>query len=191
MKQFFFSQTPDHAIVAYLVKRYFEVAGKPLGRTILQKLCYLSKANGVPVSLHFEIHHYGPFSVDLFRVTDALLVDSVIQDQNPEPSQSSYVSGPTCDAVLRRQRSVIRKQKKVLDQIVGLFQGMSPTQMELITTTHYISCSGRSFGKVKKENIIDTVFRIKGGKFTRPQIKTTFEVLESAGLLTWSPRSTA
>src|SRR5437762_8697011 len=90
-----------HAVVAYLVKRYNELAQGTLGRTILQKLCYFAKANGVPLRFRFEIYHYGPFSQEIFEVTEDLLVDDVISDASNVPGKSRYVPAENCDTVLK------------------------------------------------------------------------------------------
>lgn len=190
MKRTYFSESPTHAVVAYFVDKYNQLGQNALGRTALQKLCYFSKARGVPLSFSFEIHHYGPFSVDLFRVTDELIADRVIEDQFPNLAQSAYTPGPLCRSLLNRQRSKIKKYGKTLDRIVELFQGMPASQLELITTIHYIYCSQRLSRKPKKNEVVNSVFRIKRPKFSRLEIDRTFQMLNNAKLLTWSPQKT-
>lgn len=182
----------DHAMVAYLIKKYYEVSRRSLGRTILQKLCYLSKANGVPLSLYFDIHHYGPFSVDLFRITDDLLAYNIIRDESEQPAAASqYIPGSRCDELLRRHRVGLKKYEKTLDTIVNLFSGLMPSQLELLTTIHYIYCSLDLTGTPKRRSVINTVYKIKGDRFTRGDMRKTYNALENAGLLTWSPKQPA
>src|SRR5713226_8941890 len=108
MDKISFSNTPDHGLVAFLVEKYHGMQDSPrLGRTILQKLCYLSKARGVPFLLHFDMHHYGPFSAELFSITEDLLADGVISDQSPDKSASQYTPGPACKMLLKKQKTLI------------------------------------------------------------------------------------
>jgi uncharacterized protein YwgA len=191
MERISFSNSPDHALVAYLVKKYNDIEDRPpLGRTILQKLCYLAKARGVPLSLQFDIHHYGPFCAELLSVTGDLIADGVISDQNPDPSCSRYVPGPVCDQVLRKQKTHLGKNKSVLNQIIGLFGEMSAQELELITTIHYVSCATKVRGKSNRDSVVSTVFEIKKGKFSRQAVRSMFDELNRADLLTWIPRVT-
>jgi len=182
----------DHAIVAYLIKKYSDVAHRSLGRTILQKLCYLSRANGVPLSLYFDIHHYGPFSVDLFRITDDLLAYDIVKDESAQPAAASqYIPGSRCGELLRRHRVGLKKYETTLDTIVNVFSGLMPSQLELLTTIHYIYCSLDLAGTPKRGSVINTVYKIKGDRFTREDMRKTYNALENAGLLTWSPKQPA
>ena len=190
MRRIYFSQNPTHAVVAYLVSKYNDVNQVTLGRTTLQKLCYLSKAQGVPLSLSFDIHHYGPFSVDLFRVTDELIADKIIEDRIDDPAQSAYAAGARCISLLRQQRRKFRNHERTLDRIVNLFRGMSASKLELITTTHYIYCSQKVFKTPIRKQVVDSVFKIKKRKFSRQEISETFQALKHANLLTWAPKRT-
>lgn len=187
MSKLCFSNSSDHALTAYLVKNYNQMTNRPLGRTILQKLCYLAKAKGIPFSFSFDIYHYGPFAADLFSLTEDLISDQIVLDESADRSISKYVPGPACDQLLAQKRTKLTKHKNGLNQIIDIFRGMSPQQLELITTVHYIYCSGRGFGNPKKESVIKTVFQIKKGKFPVDTIRTTFDALNQAGLLNWKP----
>lgn len=190
MERVSFSNSTDHALVAYLVKKYNEAENGPaLGRTILQKLCYLGRAQGVPFTFQFDIHHYGPFCAELFSVAGDLVADRVICDQNSDLSYSRYVPGPACDQLLRKKKSYWTSSKAVLDQIVGLFGERSAQELELITTIHYVYCAAGFRGKSNREFVVSTVLEVKKGKFSRHVIRSMFEELDASGLLTWNPRS--
>jgi hypothetical protein len=185
-----FSNTPDHGMVASLIEKYSEMGDMPrLGRTTLQKLCYLAKARGIPFSLNFDINHYGPFSVQLFSVTDDLIADGVISDRQVDAAEFQYMPGPSCKALLKKQRLLLSKQEPRLKGIVRFFQGMPQQELELVTSIHYIYCSQKLFRSPKGKNVINMVFEIKKGKFTRAVIKSRFSALDKAGLLRWSPKT--
>jgi uncharacterized protein YwgA len=191
MERISFSNSSDHGLVAFLVKQYNSVDNAPvLGRTILQKLCYLAKARGVPFSLNFEMHHYGPFCADLFSITDDLIADGIISDHGDDKSSFRYAPGPACQSLLKKQQTVLKRERSKLNNVVAFFRDMPPSELELITTIHYIYCSEKILRSPKKDSVINTVFEIKKGKFTRDTVKSRFESLDKAGLLTWSPKVT-
>lgn len=188
MERVSFSNSPDHALVAYLVKKYNEAENGPaLGRTILQKLCYLARAQGVPFTFQFDIHHYGPFCAELFSVAGDLIADRVICGQNSDFSSSRYVPGPACEQLLRRKKTFLEKSKTTLDQMVSQFGEMSTQELELITTIHYVYCAAGFRGKSKREFVVNTVRDIKRDKFPRNVIRSMFDELDKSRLLAWNP----
>jgi hypothetical protein len=174
-----------HACVAYLVKRYNEAGEKNLGRTILQKLCYFSKANGVPLPFRFEMHHYGTFCQEIFDVTDNLLVDDVIQDQAPGQGWSTYVPGPSCDVLLAMAEKELQKHRVRLDRVVQTFSLLDPPQMELVSTIHYVHSSYREWHgeRPPKNEVVRAVLEIKQGKFPEDSVSRVYDILMAAGLL--------
>ncbi|SRR5712692_1289032 len=186
-----FSNTPDHGMVASLIAKYSGMGDMPrLGRTTLQKLCYLAKARGVPFSLNFDINHYGPFSVQLFSITDDLIADGVISDRQVGAAEFQYAPGPSCTTLLKKQKSLLSKEEPRLNGIVRFFQGIPHQELELVTSIHYIYCSQKLFRSPKEKTVINMVFEIKKGKFRRDVIKSRFLALDRAGLLQWSPKTT-
>jgi len=178
-------------MVASLIEKYSGMGDMPrLGRTTLQKLCYLAKARGVPFSLNFDINHYGPFSVQLFSITDDLIADGVISDRQIGIAEFQYIPGPSCNALLKKQKLLLSKQEPRLNGVVRFFQGMPHQELELLTSIHYIYCSQKLFRSPKEKAVINTVFGIKKGKFSRDVIKSRFLALNKAGLLQWSPKTT-
>lgn len=190
MDKISFSNTPDHGLVAFLVDKYHASQDRPrLGRTTLQKLCYLSKAKGVPFSLNFDIQHYGPFSAELFAITDDLIADGVISDHSESRQSSQYEPGPACKLLLKKQESMLNKEKSRLNQIISFLREVPPQELELVTTIHYIYCTQKMFRTPEKKRVVKIVLEIKKGKFKREIIESSFHALHNAGLLTWSPRT--
>lgn len=191
MERINFSKSPDHGLVAFLVKEYNSFNNAPsLGGTILQKLCYMAKAKGVPFSLDFEIHHYGPFSSELFSITDDLIADNVISDESRDKSSSNYGPGPACQTLLKKQKGMLNRERTKLNDVLAVFRGIPTPELELMTTIHYIYCSERALRNVKKDYVIKSVFEIKKGKFTRDLVRSRYEALHRAGLLTWFSKAT-
>jgi uncharacterized protein len=179
------SNDSTHALVAYLVKRYNEVSNNTLGRIILQKLCYFAKASGVQLQFQFEIYHYGPFSQEIFDVTDDLKVDGVITDSSEDLGKSAYVEGPNCRNLLQAFDQSLAKNKPKLDRVAIMFSKLNPSQMELVSTVHYIHNSYRVWFKNSpiKKNVVQSVVRIKGKKFPKEDVSQVFDMLVEARLI--------
>lgn len=71
----------EDALVAYTIKKWTEASQIPLGRTIIQKICYFLKSVGVPFNFTYELYNYGPFSFELYDKMDELIADEVIIDE--------------------------------------------------------------------------------------------------------------
>src|SRR5574340_283501 len=154
------------ALVAYLIGRYRDVSPYKLGRTILQKLCYFAEASGVPLGFRFGMYHYGPFSVDVFRSVDALLLDDVIKDGSDDPARSEYEPGENWKFLLESFSHDLGGYKEVLDTVAKMFCKLDPSQMELVSTIHYVHNSHREWSRAapSKEEVVDSVLDIKKGK---------------------------
>ncbi len=184
-EQIFFADKVADALLAYLIKSYTETSSKTLGRTILQKLCYFAKASGVPLPFRFEIYHYGPFSQEIFYRTEDLLLDGVIEDRSSGPGQSNFVPGPNVDSFLNRFGEAISQHETNLKRIATMFSRLDPSQMELVSTIHYIHSSySQWFKKMpSRESVVGSVFELKGHKFTRRAVERAYDILREAGLL--------
>jgi uncharacterized protein YwgA len=183
--QFNLANDLTHAFVAYLVGRYNDVSGNKLGRTILQKLCYFAEASGVPLGFRFGIYHYGPFSQEVFRTVDALLVDDVIEDALDDPAKSDYKRGGNWRPFVESFDAELTIYKATLDTVAATFSQVDPSEMELVSTIHYIHNSYREWSKKAppKEEVVDAVLNIKKAKFDREYIRKVYDILSKAGLL--------
>jgi uncharacterized protein len=180
-----FSRDATDALVAYLISYYNESSPKSLGRTILQKLCYFAKASGVPFPFRFEIYHYGPFSQEIFDAADRLQWDAVIEDRSGDPGRSEYVTGPNLDFLLDRFSGAVEKYKGNLERVAKMFSQLNPSQMELVSTIHYIYASHREWFKVSpsREDVVESVLRVKGEKFDKATVEYFYDAVSQASLL--------
>lgn len=181
----FFADEASDALLAYLIKSYTEKSNEILGRTILQKLCYFAKASGVPFPFRFEIYHYGPFSQEIFNSTENLLLDGVIEDHSSDRGKSNFVPGPNFDAFLDRSTETVRQYDGKLQRVATMFSHLDPSQMELVSTIHYIHSSYSEWFKKAppKESVVGSVFELKGHKFIRQAVEKAYDILTEAGLL--------
>ena len=174
-----------NALVACLIKNYKDASWRTLGRTILQKLCYFAEASGVPLAFRFEIYHYGPFSQEIFDRTDELLAEGVIEDKSGDPGQSNYVPGPNFDSYLAQFGDVIKQYETNLNRVAVMFSQLDPSQMELISTIHYMHSSHVQWFKSvpSRDSVVKSVLQVKGSKFGTGTVERAYDILSEARLL--------
>jgi uncharacterized protein len=183
--QIFYEHRASEALVAQLIKTYKDVSSRTLGRTILQKLCYFAQASGVPLPYQFEIYHYGPFSQEIFYTMENLLLDGIIEDRASDSGQSNYFPGPALELFIDRFSDTVRQFNTDLRRVATMFSRLDPSQMELISTIHYIHSSRREWCKEvpSKEFVVSSVLQVKGDKFSKGTVEGAYGVLREAKLL--------
>lgn len=174
-----------NALVACLIKNYKDVSWRTLGRTILQKLCYFAEASGVPLAFRFEIYHYGPFSQEIFDKTEELLADRVIEDRSGDPGQSNYIPGPNFDSYLSQFGDAIKQYEPSLKRVAVMFSQLDPSQMELVSTIHYMHSSYVQWFKnvPSRDGVVMSVLQVKGSKFSKGAVERAYDILSEARLL--------
>lgn len=157
-----------------------------LGRTALQKLVYFSKAVGVPIPCSFEIYNFGPYSEDVTRSVTYLLGDDALDDVSPNPTKySSYRTGTNANQFEPRFTSETARYRSLIDSIVGVLAGSSPSDLELVATLHFVNSKlkGLVGRRPSEAAIVGEFHSIKGTKFSLEKIKTWYDWLEMSKLL--------
>lgn len=183
--QSFFADKIADALVACLIKSYTEASNRTLSRTMLQKLCYFAKASGAPLPFRFEIYHYGPFSQEIFYRTEDLLLDGVIEDRSSDPAQANFVPGANLVPFLNRFCETIKQHEAKLKLVAVTFSRLDPSQMELVSTIHYIHSSYSGWFKriPSRDTVVTSVFQLKERKFTKQTVERAYDILNDATLL--------
>ncbi|MBI5695105.1 MAG: hypothetical protein HZC51_05090 [Nitrospirae bacterium] len=183
--QFLFSDNTSAAYVTYMVKRYNEISTVPLGRTILQKLCYFAKHSGVPLKYDFEIYNYGPYSQELYSEVDDFKVDDLLVDTSKDNKSSKYKPGKNADALIKKYQARIDMYKERMDIIIHLFKKIDSNDFELYATLHYLYTSLKSYYSQPPElaELITKFKEIKGKKFSNSQIEGAYKELLRVGLV--------
>lgn len=176
--------TLNDAIIAYVVKKWNEKSRIPLGRTLIQKICYFLKAQGVPINYDFDIYQYGPYSQELyFRLSD-LIADGIIDDQSAESSHSEYVIGKTFDELVKKFSIDLKKYAPQIDELIDLFKEKGPSAMEILATIHYIKTALERYYHTapEKEIVVNRVYAIKGNRFKKEDIAKGYDFLSRTRL---------
>jgi uncharacterized protein YwgA len=186
----------DDAIVAYIVKRWNECSGVPLGRTIIQKLCYFVKSKGVPLDYDFDMYHYGPYSQDLYYRMDDMTADRVVIDGkahsyanigNVKAGSSKYVPGDNVEELLNIYNKDLNNYRETIDSVIEVFSEFDHTSLELLSTIHYFQTTLSSYYNkpAEKDEVIMKVKNAKGDKFKDDLISRAYDSLKGAGIFEW------
>jgi uncharacterized protein YwgA len=188
MRGFRFSTTKDAAFLAYIAKRWFDLTGKGPGRTQLQKLCYFSKAKGIPFTFEFVLYRFGPFSQEIYNSTDSLILDGVLLDQRREATWShQYIPGDLMEEFISQNWETIVNHKADLDLVVESLEGLDPQSLELISTIHYARRGLKDYydNEPTKDEVVELAYKAKKAKFAKKVIAEVYEILLKNGLLGW------
>jgi len=184
--------TRDDALLACVVSKWSELNEKagagerPLGRVLTQKLCYFLRAKGVPMSFRFRLCHYGPYSQPLYYRMYDLVQDRLIADESSDRHRySDYRPTSATRALIEEGRGFLRHHEDRIDSVLRMFHGLSPEEVEMLATLHYVHESNlRYHGEAPpREEVVEKVYGYKGGRFEKGLIRSAYDALDGAGLI--------
>jgi uncharacterized protein YwgA len=77
----------------YQLAKIVQWAGTFRSRKRMQKLIFMLQAAGCPLDVEYDLHHYGPYSQDVARLTGELVFEKLlgeISEAHPYGAQYSY-----------------------------------------------------------------------------------------------------
>jgi uncharacterized protein YwgA len=178
--------TSDEALVALIVEEFHKKRRRYLGRTAIQKLCYFAQALGLPLTHHFKVYYYGPFSDELSAAIDMLLASGVLKDASNDPRQySNFKLGPRAVEVLSAQQETVNKYRPTVERVTSALGKLSPQALELLSTLHFIDRRLKAGGasSPSKEVVIKDFRQVKAEKFSNDQINDAYKAMRQAGLI--------
>ena len=145
-----------------IIQKIKHECGENPGKKQLQKLVYLIQAKGVSLGYEYDIHFYGPYSEelshDLLSLCVHCRVDFSVEGQTHKivPFDKEPV-----------EMTLSKDHSAVVDNLIRQYKDISPSELELITTTHFVA---ENLGS-SEEEILAGVKRIKGNKYPERDIK--------------------
>jgi uncharacterized protein YwgA len=161
---------------AFLIDILEEIKGKKA----FQKLVYFGQVLGVPLNHSYKMYYYGPYSETVAEELTLALNNGIIAKNGA----FSFIYGDNLEKVLNDGYDQIADNIKNLEKLIELFGDMSPYDLELYATTHFIDKSQKYlYNNHDKDSIIDIVQKVKGDKFTKNQIDSAYNTLVKWNLL--------
>jgi len=157
-----------------------ELLEKIPGKKAFQKMVYFGQVLGIPLDHSYKMYFYGPYSETVADELASAERNNIISQINA----FCYGPGENSEAVIEQGSDQIIENIDAIEKLVGLFGNMSPLELELYATVHFIDNSQKSlYNNNDKTVIMDVVKRVKGTKFEITQIETAYNELENWGLL--------
>ena len=182
-----FNDTYKDALIVKLVCDWNESSTVPLGRTLIQKLCYFAEAVGVPLGYAFSVYQYGPYSQELYAHIDDMVSAGLVYDRNAANRQkagtSAYAAGEAAAYLLDLHKDALCKDAEAkIRFVVEHFRQKTPRQLELLSTTHYYYAANKSFHRGAdeislKDSTIMNVAEAKKRKFDRSEIEEAYRLI--------------
>jgi len=147
---------------------------KIYGKVALQKTLYFIKEIGVPVEADYFMHIFGPFSLDVasrYRVFTARGILKKVQENCGE----SFVQGENVEEIKKTGQNFLNSYQDKIDFVLDKIGSLSPVELELYATTHYIIKDRIERGQSAGEGeVVRDVKAEKGPKFSEEDIKKSY-----------------
>jgi len=132
----------------------------PVGRTILQKICYLLTEMGVPTGFTFSRGSYGPFSADVKKALHELANRNWLVEK-PLGRMVALSVGPQYERDRSKFAAQIDASRKKIDKAVDLFSRIRTTEQAEEVLTVLYACrqlqQARDTDTVAEQDIYDYV----------------------------------
>lgn len=162
----------EDALILNVLQKWREKFGDDdpiVGRTKLQKVFYFLKAVGAKVNYNYDIYIYGPYSADLTKRINYLVMNSQIKERACGRGYN-YDLGEVDDLLMENG------DDEHIEKTLNLLGEKTPDELELYSTVHFVKYSG---GKNRDyEKTIKEVEILKGNKFDATEIKDAIKFVE-------------
>lgn len=142
----------------YRVAKLVEWAGDLRTRKRLQKVVYLLKAGGCPFDADFTLHHYGPYSHELARLTDEMArTDLLVEVAEPNPMAGQSFSYRLSDKARTQIKQLEREPARPagaaeferFEQLARRLLGEPIPRLEYGATVAYFRSQGRPWDQAR------------------------------------------
>ncbi|MFH1422594.1 MAG: macro domain-containing protein [Planctomycetota bacterium] len=107
-----------------------------IGRTIFQKIAYVSTREGLPTGFKFEAKSFGPFCKEL-KNAETILVNNNLLQEKQRGSMFMVKVGPNYTRVRKNYDSYLSQWAPTIEKITDLFMRLNTAQAEIVATVIY------------------------------------------------------
>ncbi|MEM2742201.1 MAG: DUF4065 domain-containing protein [Nitrososphaeria archaeon] len=121
------------AVISFLVKKMSEkYPSKQIGKTIIQKMMYLIKREGI-VDYTYSMYHYGPYSSEVsseLNLCEALDILAI----NWDPNKGYIISRKEN----KYEKELSKKDKKKIEKIVDKYGRFNAKELSIIASAFFL-----------------------------------------------------
>jgi len=134
----------------------------PVGRTLFQKIAYVSTNEGLPTGLQYQRGSFGPFSGDL-KALEAKLVNNGLLQEERRGKMFMVTVGPNFNRIRQKYSPFFEQWDKTLDKTADLFTRVNTDQAEIIATVLFVSqeLMGERRELPSESDVLEAVMRWK------------------------------
>ena len=105
----------------------------PVGRTIFQKIAYISTREGLPTGLEYQRGSFGPYAKDLKSIESKLINNNLLKEER-FGKMFMVKPGTRYDVVRKNYDRHFENWAKIIDKTTDLFSRMDTNQAEIVAT---------------------------------------------------------
>jgi len=158
----------------------------PTGRTIFQKIAYISTQEGLPTGFQYQKASFGPFSKELKNTLTKLINNNLLQEQRLGRMFMVKV-GPNYEKVRKNFQPFFDKWSAIIEKTTDLFVRMNTNEAEIVATVIFATANlKKNKNTIPSEiEVLDYVKEWKQKR--RPQIDETIvaSAIRNLGILGW------
>ena len=158
----------------------------PTGRTIFQKIAYVSTQEGLPTGFQYQKSSFGPFSKELKNALTKLINNNLLQEERLGKMFVVKV-GPNYQSVRKIFLSFYDQWSSLIEKTTDLFLRMNTNQAEIVATVMYAAKDLKNSTKriPSETDVLDYVMQWKQKR--QPSLNQTevAATIRNLGILRW------
>jgi len=157
--------------IGYLVKSLLnKYPNKQVGKTVVQKMCYLMSREGI-ADFDFSMYHYGPFSSEVEGELKFAKSSKIVKIRWVDDKGYFIEPGDKCNEF---DNYLEEKEKKNIDKCVNKYGDFNAQELSIIATAFY----SRENFDARDDELVSIVKSLKPN-FKKEQIK---KILQEGGV---------
>lgn len=156
----------------------------PVGRTIFQKIAYVSTNLGLPTGLSYQKSSFGPYSPGLDDVKKRLANAGIIQEKKLG-KMFRVLPGLNYEIARNKYQDDIKRWNKIIDKTVDLFLRLNTDKAEVVAKVLFVKEEFNKEDDITEKDILDEVMKWKQRR--RPPLNQAdvAETIRNLYILEW------
>lgn len=158
----------------------------PVGRTLFQKIAYVSTNEGLPTGLQYQRGSFGPFSGDL-KALEAKLVNNGLLQEERRGKMFMVTVGPNFSRIRQKYVPLFDQWNKILDKTADLFTRVNTEQAEIIATVLFAAkeLTGEARTPPSETTVLEGVMQWKQKRRPPLDRNTVASTIRNLATLRW------
>ena len=156
----------------------------PVGRTVFQKIAYVTTTLGLPTGLNYVRASFGPYCPELDNVKKRLANEGLIQEQKLG-RMYRVLPGLNYDSARDRYLGDIKKWDDIINKTTDLFLRLNTHGAEVVTTVLFIEKEFNKKGDISEQDVFNEVMKWKQKRNPPLDKNDVAETIRNLGVLEW------